>query len=212
MMSNLPRRITEVRHDLSDWLWHFTRRDNQPFETLKQIVSMRHIRGSQDRFCEHTAVCLTEMPITEAIRQSAILDESSYNRFSDYGIGFRKRWIASKGGLPVVYQPNDLRSELGHNSQWRHCEMDFEKGIDFSWQREWRVPVATLTFAASDDLLLVVRTAEEAFQIVNENWEVDFERDEFWFDHVWPYITHDRLAAAKRPADIEVLKFSVFDS
>lgn len=204
--SNLPHLIKEVRHDLSDWLWHFTRRDGDPFKVLKQIVASTFVRGSQDRYCPEKAVCLTEMPLTEACRQSRLLDEHSYDRFSDYGIGFRKSWIASRGGLPVIYQPNNMLSALDASIQWRHCEFDFSKGIDFTWQREWRVPCEKLNFTPNDDVIIVVRSEEEAIEIATDNWEIDHERDEVFFDVIWSYVTHDKLAVAKRPADVEVLR------
>jgi hypothetical protein len=206
MTSKMPMLIRDVRHDLSDWLWHFTRRDQHPFETLKTIVTEERILGSKDKFCEQTAVCLTEMPITEAIRQSLRLGEQMYNRFSDYGVGFRRAWIATIGGLPVIYQPNAMRSDLAPSSVWRHCEMDLQKGIDFSWQREWRVPIAELKFKPSDDVIIVVRTEEEAMEIATKNWAFDYERDEVFYAVIWCYVTHESLKAAKSPADIEILK------
>lgn len=206
MRSKLPQLIKLVRHDLSDWLWHFTKRDGQPFESLKQIIAGLHVRGGTDKYCNQVAVCLTEIPITEAIRQSRLLHEQSYNRFSDYGIGFQKTWIAGKGGLPVIYQPDSLFSEMAKSAQWRHCEMDFAKGIDFTWQREWRVPASMLSFTQEDDVIVVVRDEKEAIELATDNWEIDMERDEVDFDVIWSYVTHDRLAAAKCPSDIEVLR------
>jgi len=204
--SSLPKLIKEVRHDLSDWVWHFTRRDGQPFETLKRIIESNHILGGQDKFCAEKAVCLTEMPLTEAYRQSKLLDENAYRRFSDYGIGFKKDWIASKGGLPVIYQPNSMVALLDPSVRWRHCEFDLSKGIDLTWQREWRVPGDELHFSPTDAVLIVVRTAQEAMEIATDNWELDHERDEVYFDVVWSYVTHDNLATAKHPADIETLR------
>ena len=206
MRSSLPKLIKEVRHDLSDWVWHFTRRDGQPFETLKRIIESNHILGGQDKFCAEKAVCLTEMPLTEAYRQSKLLDENAYRRFSDYGIGFKKDWIASKGGLPVIYQPNSMVALLDPSVRWRHCEFDLSKGIDLTWQREWRVPGDELHFSPTDAVLIVVRTAQEAMEIATDNWELDHERDEVYFDVVWSYVTHDNLATAKHPADIETLR------
>lgn len=206
MKSKLPNLIKELRHDLSDWVWHFTRRDGRPFDTLKQIVASNCVLGSQDKFCTEKAVCLTEMPLTEAYRQSKLLDENAYNRFSDYGIGFKKDWIAGKGGLPVIYQPNSMLALLDPSVRWRHCELDFAKGIDFTWQREWRVPGGELRFMPADEVLIVVQTGEEAMEIATDNWAFDDERDEVFFDVIWSYVTHEDLANAKRPADIETLR------
>jgi hypothetical protein len=203
---DLPPLIKAVRHDLSDWLWHFTRRDRQPFETLKQIVAGTYVRAGKDRYCAESAVCLTEMPLSEAIRQSKVLDEYAYNRFSDYGIGFKKNWIAAKGGLPVIYQSNQIW--LPQSLRWRHCELDFTKGIDFTWQREWRVRTDRLCFTKADDVIIVVRNETEATELATDNWECDSERDEVFYDVIWSYVTHDRLAAAKYSGDsaLEVLR------
>ncbi len=129
MKGNLPQLIKEVRHDLSDWPWHFTRWDRQPFEALKQIIASKHILGSQDKFCAEKAVCLIEMPLTEAYRQSQLLDEHSYNRFSDYGIGFKKSLIAAKGGLPVIYQPNRCSSSLIHRCVGDTASWTFRRAL-----------------------------------------------------------------------------------
>ena len=111
MKGNLPQLIKEVRHDLSDWLWHFTRWDRQPFEALKQIIASKHILGSQDKFCAEKAVCLIEMP------------------FSDYGIGFKKSLIAVKGGLPVIYQPNRCSSSLIHRCVGDTASWTFRRAL-----------------------------------------------------------------------------------
>ena len=206
MSKRLPAEIERVRLDLSDWLWHFTRRDRDPLAALKSILESGHIRGGADRYCAYTAVCFTEMPLTEAIRQSATLEEHSYQRFSDYGIGFRKDWIFSKGGLPVIYQPERMRDRLPETIRWRHCELDYTKGIDFTWQREWRVPTALLSFTADDDPFVVVRTEEEAMIHLCEDFCIDPERDEFYYTVRWSYVTHAMLAAAKSPRDVEVLR------
>lgn len=140
MSNKLPGEVEKVRLDLSDRLWHFTRRDCDPLETLDTILTSGFIKGSSDSFCDEKIVCFTEMPLTEAIRQSPTLDQYSYARLSDYGVGFRKAWVFDRGGLPVIYQPEAMRHQLPDAMRWRHCVLDYRRNLDFTWQREWRVP------------------------------------------------------------------------
>ena len=60
--------------------------------------------------------------------------------------------------------------------------MDFSKGIDFTWQREWRVPGDELQFSDEDEVMIVVKKEEEAIEIATDNWGIDHERDEVYFD------------------------------
>jgi hypothetical protein len=205
MSKQLPRELEQVRRDLSGWLWHFCRRDDDPFATLRAILDSGHVRGGTDRYCLETAVCLTETPLVESARQSALLESRGYGRLSDYGIGFRKEWVFAKGGLPVIYQPAGHRVHLPEAMRWRHCDLDYNRGIDFMWQREWRVPGARLEFTADDDIMVVVRTESEAMERLCSGHCIDFERNEFYFDVDWSYVTHERLRDASRPHDVETL-------
>ena len=103
-----------------------------------------------------------------------------------------------------------MLSSLSPSVQWRHCELDFSRSIDLTWQREWRVQGEELCFTPSDDVMIVVRMGEEAMEVAFDNWEFDHERDEVFFDVIWPFVTHEVLAVAKRPSDIEVLRVAQF--
>ena len=204
MGSDIPNIVKHKRLDLSDWVWHFTRRDNKPFEALKAIVDSGYIKGGTDSFCKDTAICFTEMPLTEAIRQSPALDQQSYARMSDYGIGFHKKWVFARGGLPVIYQPNEFRDKLPSEMRWRHCELDYSRRIDFTWQREWRVPGDRLDFTPEDGGIVVVRTEDEAMQLVYGTMYTDDVHDEVFVDIDWRYVTHELLRDAKSPSDVEI--------
>lgn len=89
--------------------------------------------------------------------------------------------------------------------RWRHCVLDYDKGLDFTWQREWRVPGERVDFSQDDDLTIVVRTRDEALEHLCEA-EIDFERDEYFETVLWPYVTHSNLTKAKTPRDVEALR------
>lgn len=207
MKSDIPADVSNVRLDLSDWVWHFVNVDGKEIETLRAIVASGHLLGGVDKYCLEPCVCFTEMPLPEAVRQRSVLTAANYKRLSGYGIGFRKAWVFTKGGLPVIYQPAALRNKLPRDMQWRHCDFDLAKGLDFSWQREWRVPGAQLTFTKSDDPTFVVPTWQEAGEHFLEYLYVDPVRDEEYAEFSWPVISHDSLVDATQPAVIEALRF-----
>ena len=202
-MSKIPNEVKLVRKDLSDWVWHFTRRkpkSNEPVELEALIESLKtgFIKGGCDFECTETSVCLTDMPLIEAIRQSPKLKEASYARFSDYGVGFNKKWLFGQGGLPVIYHPRDrIDTDFSPPSdlRWRVVGIDLAKDKDYTWQREWRVKTAKLPVRQSE-VLVVVRDHNEAMEHLCSNHEIDFERDEFYFDVDWSYVTQDSLVEA----------------
>jgi hypothetical protein len=53
---------------------------------------------------------------------------------------------------------------------------------------------------------VVVRTESEAMEWLCSGHGIDFERDEFYFDVDWSYVTHERLWDASRPHDVETLR------
>ena len=151
-------------------------------------------------------MCLTETPLTESIRQSGSLEKRNYTRLSDYGIGFRKEWVFARGGLPVIYQPASMRMQIPESMRWRHCELDYAKGIDFTWQREWRVPGERLEFTHDDDVIVVVKTEDEACQLLWSNMYTDDRHDEIFVDIDRSYVTHEMLTEDTAPHEIEVLR------
>jgi hypothetical protein len=206
MRSKIPDLVAKSRLDLSDWLWHFTRRDRNPVKSLEAILSSGHIKGGCDAFCPELCVCLTEMPLAEAVRQAEALRAANYNRLSEYGVGFRKAWVFDQGGLPVIYQPNSLKDKLPPDMRWRHCELDYKKGIDFTWQREWRVHVDRLVFNRDDDVVIVLKDLGEIFEVMGGLMYTDDIHDEVFIECDWYFITHEVLMNADRPHDIDAIK------
>jgi len=70
----------------------------------------------------------------------------SYSNYSPFGFIFAKQYIYSTGGRPVIYQPDSDFPLLHQSMKWRHMrfELDTPQPIDFTWEREWRLPAAEL--------------------------------------------------------------------
>jgi hypothetical protein len=157
--SNIPYAVKTQRKDLSDWVWHLVRRDGPPQDTLREIIRQNTIIGSFDPLTKTKVICFSEAPLHQLVSQDHILASNNYDRLALYGVGFRKSWIFKQGGLPVIYQPNRLLKELPASIRWRHVEYDLDKGIDYSWQREWRISADKLPFSNHDAVILVECTS-----------------------------------------------------
>lgn len=199
----MPERLKRVRKDLSEWLFHFCARRGEPLETLKLILKGKYVKGSTDKYCKQKCVCLTEIPLPECARQLNVFDEERYGRFSPFGLAFRKNWIFDRGGLPVIYQPRRFREKLPEDMRWRHCDFDLARNLDFTWQREWRVTCDSLPFER-EDVIVVVPTNENAMEHLCSNHEIDFERNDYFYDQDWEYVTLEGLANARSPRDVEM--------
>jgi hypothetical protein len=51
-----------------------------------------------------------------------------------------------QGGRPVIYQPDEEFEGLPENYRWRHVRFDPSNGVDFTWEREWRIQTDQLCF------------------------------------------------------------------
>jgi hypothetical protein len=155
----IPDAVKTVRKDLTQWLWHLVRRDKQPKDTIRSIITEHLIRGSKDHLTQETVISFSEMPLRELVNQDRVLSLNKYARLSLYGIGLRKRWVFDQGGLPVVYQPNRGIDSLSPETRWRHVEFDLSKPVDYSWQREWRLRADKLEFNLADSVVLIEETS-----------------------------------------------------
>jgi hypothetical protein len=151
------RRIAE-RTDLSSYVTHLTRaQDNKSLaEVLLSIVSDQKIRGSDpaESFIhgEQRAVCFMDAPLS-GICQNASFEKkyacknpNARIRYKSCGVMFEKSYVYSRGGRPVIYDRTaDAKKYLPENEWWRIVNLDLtdeDNIIDWTHEREWRVPGA----------------------------------------------------------------------
>ena len=145
MKSQVPQEVKRVRQDISDFVWHFTRRDNTDHTHIRSIIEEQGIRPSLDKATDSSVISFTDAPLREFIGQNEALFKHDYKRLSLYGVGVKKEWLYEQGGLPVIYQPRKLLKELNSEFAYRHVDFDLSRGIDYTWQREWRIKSDFLT-------------------------------------------------------------------
>lgn len=191
MSSKTLRKIKATRRDIGNLVFHFTKSTDSmsAFNVLQKIMKDCKIRGSSG-FVRggHTVVSFTEAPISEVasyFNAQALLSGNEELRYEPYGIAFKKDFIFSSGGRPVIYQPDYEYRQLPPSHQFRHVHFDLSVGVDFTWEREWRIECDYLSFMPSD-CLIIVKTQEEANDLIREfldyEHEVDVEPD---YDGTW---------------------------
>jgi hypothetical protein len=171
----LPERLPMIRDDLSDRLIHLTR--GAPLEVAAtrflQIMESQALLGG-DGFImgKYLCVCFSEAPIAKL---SVILANPSANgmRYSPFGVMVSKSWLYAQGGRPVIYQAKEEYEHLPESLRYRHVTYDPTKGIDFTWEREWRILSNSLSLDVNA-VTLVVPTRKWADKLRS-----DFESKDF---------------------------------
>jgi len=131
--NELFKRITLVRRDLGNLLFHFTRKPAEQFvevkfgqghtmsmsgstsAVLRKILYEGGLKGTSIWSHGQTCVCFTEAPIQEFNSIFSLVEiaasEKERPRYEPYGIGVSKKWLFAQGGRPVIYDhPNAFDS------------------------------------------------------------------------------------------------------
>ncbi|MDE3178839.1 MAG: terminase [Acidobacteriota bacterium] len=147
-------------------------------ERLTKILKERNILATQMPWTGKPAVCFTECTWV------SLLDHSK--RYSPFGVGFSKAFLFATGAAPAIYlRPDFLDWQNDHTEPkdpfddrlWSFvtpfapdyapkakkdlpCWQKFKDSLDFSHEREWRVP-HNLTFHCSDVAFVIVNSYED---------------------------------------------------
>jgi len=152
--------IFMIREDISNKLVHLTRGDTDQAAAEKfiSIVEGRKLLGGTACIKgSYHCVCFSEAPLSKL---TYILANPTANgmRYKPFGVMIDKSWLFTRGGRPVIYQP-DSDFELLHDLQkYRHVR--YEHGtVDFTWEREWRIATTELEIDPSAATLVVPNRA-----------------------------------------------------
>jgi hypothetical protein len=176
-------------------------------DRLLRILEERRVRATRMPWTNKRAICLTECTWASLFAHAA--------HYSPYGVGFRKEFIFAAGGAPAIYMPPALlerqKAHVGEQSEpfdeqlfsfltpfaptympslYRETHWPNKKSIDFSHEREWRVP-HDLHFDLQKVCFVIVESHEDLARIPieirdavgKENWLVmtNWQRvEEFW--------------------------------
>ena len=143
------------RNDMSDFLIHFTKGDSwkAAFACLQKITTEQALLGGGSMIRGgYPCVCFSEAPL--AALKNGLINPGYYSQYSPFGILVQKRWLFQRGGRPVIYQPEAEFAALPESHRWRHMRYE-PPVIDFSWEREWRINCASLTFDCTTASIVV---------------------------------------------------------
>ena len=145
---------------------------------LEMILANKKLCATSMPWTSRPAVCFTECTWV------SLLDHSKL--YSPFGVGFSKAFLFATGGAPAIYlrpdffdwqkkhthpqQPFDDRllsfvtpfapTYAPPSKKRLQSWSKFSKGLDYSHEREWRVP-HDLTFKFSDVEFVIVNTYED---------------------------------------------------
>ena len=115
-------------------------------------------------------------------------DERQRPRYEPYGIAVTKNWLYKQGGRPVIYDNNESYNKLPDDMKYRWVHYDPSLGVDYTWEREWRICTDSLILDPKQTLV-VVPDATTAFQIVyghaEEKPDFDYSDGQAWVAGVY---------------------------
>ena len=149
------KRIAE-RTDVSGHLVHLTKANDEisAEKVLMKILEERVINGSTTDsgfICgKKAAVCFQDAPLY-SIAQNIYYEqklrkekEESKVRYTGFGLLFTKIYVFKKDGRPAIYDKTiSAKKYLPENEWWRIVNLDLsdeDRFIDWTHEREWRVP------------------------------------------------------------------------
>ena len=166
VMNKTLAEIISSREDLSNYLFHFTNGRNAK-DTLMSIINDNAIKD-----INHTGrICFTETPVTLLAPMFNLFNRYTDPMYAPYGVGIRKDVVYNKGGRPVIYGDETDEKILPQALKWRYELYDIEKH-DFTWLREWRLPMDNIELSF-DDCFFIVDTNNDILESRHIFYDVD---------------------------------------
>lgn len=154
--------IFKSREDISDYVFHFTK-GRKAKEVLNEILrdaTIKDINGNG-------YMCFTEAPVTMLPSMFKIFKKYIDPMYAPFGIGIKRNVFYHLGGRPVIYGTKDDKDILPTEMHWRFVPL-YPDSYDFSWLREWRIPVPRIEI-----------TYDNCFVIVDTNKDLDEMKESF---------------------------------
>lgn len=157
------------RPDFSHGLVHLTkeRGATKAFDVLKEILVSGELKGSGHSGYvkgNRKAVCLSEIPLSSVHHFAGKPEVEEDVRYRFYGLAISKKAVFEAGGRPVIYLPDSEADWLPDDQKWRHVRFE-HPDVDWTFEREWRVP-ENLSLKDVPGIYVLVWGATEAKEIM----------------------------------------------
>jgi len=150
-----------IRDDVSNKLVHLIKGDTEEeaYNTLLEIIKTGKLLGGTG-FIKggYNCVCFSEAPISKLGQILALtneLKEDARIKYQPFGVMVDKKWLFEQGGRPVIYQADDEFENLPEDIRYRHVRYEPQNGIDWTWEREWRIKTDELILSPDNTTLIV---------------------------------------------------------
>ena len=206
-MTTYDNYIKLLRSDMSNWLIHFTKYDKNdihneryPFKNLNKIIEHKQLNGNNQLIRgDYKCICFSEAPLAKAI---SIIEYSDYIynktkerpfRYAPFGIAVKKEWLYNQSGRPVIYQSEQEYSQTFEEQRYRHVRYEPNNGIDFTWEREWRIKCGQLSLQP-EHTTIIVKNKRYREQLL-EKYYAEQSNNPFNIDiYPWGLVSLDELS------------------
>lgn len=171
------------RPDFSEWLVHLTREIDEgngpfeslllsprpkryvaPFDVLRKILTEATIAGGLGFVKgKRRVACFSEIPLA-SITHFATKPDEKLARYRYYGVAVTKQAAYSQGGRPVIYLPDSESDWVPEDQKWRLVRFEPHNRIDYTREREWRVP-DSFDLRLAGQIYVLVWSVEEAIDV-----------------------------------------------
>lgn len=148
--------FNDIREDISDYLFHFTKGEDALF-ILDKIINDGAIKDVNN----NGYICFTETPIymLENYFKFVARQYKVPKILAPYGIGLKRDWLFNQGARPVIYGLPNEKMDLPENLRWRFVSVS-PPNRDWLWLREWRINTVAVEFKP-DDIIIVTNNEDE---------------------------------------------------
>ncbi|MCZ2260603.1 DUF2971 domain-containing protein [Sporosarcina sp. G11-34] len=174
------RKRIQYRTDLSGYVYHLTKAETNndgkenlsALDRLVKIITERKLIGSSTKSGfitgDRKTVCFQDAPISGIVQN--VLHENTYKedlggkiRYTYFGLAFPKPYIFQQGGRPVFYEEKaNAKNILPLKEHWRIVDfslLDKDNIVDWTHEREWRLPADEFHFELSKATILLPNEA-----------------------------------------------------
>lgn len=196
--------FNDIREDISDYLFHFTKGEDA-FITLEKIIHDGAIKDIN----QTGRICFTEAPIHMLEKYFKFVAEKYRvpKILAPYGVGLKRDWLFEMGARPAIYGKLEEKQELPKSLEWRFVPVN-PPVTDWLWLREWRINIPEVSFKP-EDIIIVTNIEDE--QALFWKIEIDNPYDEpldesmIEFKKVYRTIAIEQLSELNSKAKIEEL-------
>lgn len=169
-MNNTLLNILKSREDISDYVFHFTKKANAK-DILTQILADGAIKDNSG----NGYICFSESPITMLPAMFKIFEQYHDPMYAPYGVGVKKELLYQLGGRPVIYDDLSGIQKLPDDMKWRGVVYKPNE-YDYSWLREWRIKTSQVLIN-EDNAIVIAKDKEELFNLTYDLGDIDFDGD-----------------------------------